>query len=180
MSTVQVQNINHTNGTSATTIASSGIITNGQPVGFCAGGTATQTISNATYTKANLTTTHALGFDTQSGWSDANDYYTVPAGMGGYWLLTAQANWTRSVNFEMCLITTNGDDVTDGSYWLTRGLNGESGDTTNDVSTMASGVFNLSAGDKIAAVFYHTYGSNLDVSNNSTHLRCFLSGWRLF
>lgn len=159
---------------------SGGVITNNSQCGFSAGAGALQTISSGAYTKCTqLSTSHALGFDTYSGWSNSDDYYTIPTGCGGYWLLTGQIQWTRSANLMMVVITTNGDDATDTDGFLTRNLNGESGDTSNDVTVQTTGVFNLSEGDKIALVAYHNYGSDVDISFNTVHLRTSLTGWRL-
>lgn len=159
---------------------SGGVITNNSQCGFCVGRVdSVQGMSSGSYHKMILKSTHSLAFDTQSGWSDANSYYTVPSGMGGYWFLTGCIQFTRSSTFMMAVITKGADDVTDEDYHLFRGGNGESGDTTNDVIVNVTGIANLSAGDKIGLIGYHIHGSNVDSSFNNTHLRTGLTGWRL-
>ena len=86
-SKINVNTIADASGTSALSLSTSGIVTNSVPVGFSAirSGSNQTGIPTGVYTLAEFTVGATGSFDTHNGWSNANHYYTVPAGCGGYW-----------------------------------------------------------------------------------------------
>ena len=168
-----------TNSNSALTIDSSGIVTPSKSIGFMAvlpaSGT---TVATGTYTKISLLSTHPRAFDPQNGWSNTNYYYTIPTGMGGYWLFTAHIEMSIVSGATRCVISTTATTATN-SNWLFYGHTGDSTTSSNNDGASCSGIANVSAGTIIKMEGYHTYGSNQTAHGHDNYGRTYLSGWRL-
>lgn len=89
-SVLKVNEIQHTGGTSAMTIDSSGVMNLGQKVGWHIYGT-TDNGSTVTHSPVRF---HTVDFDYQNGWSSTNYEYTI--GKAGLYLI----GWTQSQDIE--------------------------------------------------------------------------------
>ena len=132
-------------------------------VGCLATISGTQTISNATQTKKTFTGTDI--FDTD-GFHDpaSNDTrITIPAGLGGYYLISAKSTWNNSTNGRRIIYITknNGAALTSSEGFST---------ATNTVypTSNTQVVANLSAGDYVEVEIYQSSGGNLDTDNGPT------------
>jgi hypothetical protein len=86
-SKIGVQNIAHTNGTNAMTIASDGGVTfANSPLAFFSISGASVT-TNQSFNKIQYST---VVLDTKSGWDSSNKWWEVPASGAGYYHITAQ------------------------------------------------------------------------------------------
>ena len=86
MSTLKVQNIQHTNATTGLQIADNGIVTQSALPLFMVDLTADQTgITDNVETKIDF---NDVVFDTDSGWDNTNNRYTVDANSKGYYFVT--------------------------------------------------------------------------------------------
>ena len=88
MSNLLVQNIKHTNGTTAQSVDSTGRITLPNIEAFYAINPSAQTISNQTWSKVNVTSTQ---YSRGTGWNTSDARYTAP--------ITGLYSFTTSVNF---------------------------------------------------------------------------------
>mgnify|MGYP003111205322 FL=1 len=171
-----------TNGNSALTIGSTGIVSQGTPVGFSVAlnGGSNQAISNQTYTKAQFLydSTNTRNFDTHSGWSNSNYYYTVPAGCGGYWMLSAWAEMSDLGTQNLMVISKNTGVGSSGNF-LARISEGESPSSTSNTGMYLSLVANLSDGDIVKTEVYHNVGSSANLLEVGNYLRSAMQGWRL-
>lgn len=179
-SIIGVQELQHTNGTSAATIASSGIVTNSTPVGFLVDLQANQTgLTDNAYTLIQFQTGGTFSFDTHSGWSNSNYYYTVPTGCGGYWLLTLFIELDVTGTYSIALIskTATAGVLANG---IARGAVVEntsfSGNPTPQITTLV----NLSDGDIIKGEAFHNYGSSRTAQGSTNVLKSSFQGWRIF
>jgi hypothetical protein len=99
-SKIGVQNIAHTNGTVAATVASSGVVALTSPLPVTSGGTginsslaffsisgSASTTTNTSFNKIQYST---VVLDTKSGWDSSNKWWEVPASGAGYYHITAQ------------------------------------------------------------------------------------------
>ena len=181
MSTLNVTNINNPGGTSALVIDGNGVITPSKSIGFMAlmGQSSPTSLSSSTYTKIELVSSHTRGFDPQSGWSNTNYYYTIPSGMGGYWLFSAVIEMSVTSPATRCVISTTATTVSDGSNWLFYGHAGQDATSANNDGASCSGIANVSAGTIIKMDGYHAYGNTQPVAGHDTYGRTYLSGWRL-
>ena len=167
----------------AFTIASSGIVTNAKPVGFSVSKRdgSDQSISNATYVKLEFTyeSSNTNHFDTHSGWSNSNHYYTVPAGCGGYWMLSS---WVElaAIGTSNILAISKTTSVGSSSNFIGRITEGENTATTANGGLYLNVLANLSDGDIIKSEVYHTYGSSVSAFEVGNYLRTAMQGWRLF
>ncbi len=175
-----VQTIQHPNGTDALTIGTGGITTNSKPIGFSVKlETSQPSIATATYTKIQFQSGGTRTFDTHTGWSNSNYYYTVPSGCGGYWSLgmVFELDVTGTQNFA---IISTGTAVGTGANFLARSIFSGDGSTSVNVTPQVYGVVQLNDGDIIKGEVYHNYGSNRSVLANSAFNRSVLYGWRMF
>ena len=182
MSTLNVTNVKAADGTSGLSIANTtGIVTLSKSIGFMAAiGASSQTsLPTSTYKKIELVSTHPRGFDPQSGWSNTDYYYTIPSGMGGYWLLSAHIEMSVLSPATRCIISTTATTDQSGSNFLFYGHSGDHTTNTNNGGGSCSGIANLSAGTIIKMEGYHAYGSTQTVAGHDTYGRTYLSGWRL-
>ena len=167
-------------GVSSISIASSGIVTNSTPVGFAVDLQANQTgLTNDAYTLIEFQTGGTFAFDTHSGWSNSNYYYTVPTGCGGYWLLTLFIELDVTGTYSLALIskTATAGVLANG---IARGSVVEntsfSGNPTPQITTLV----NLSDGDIIKGEAYHNYGSSRTAIGSTDVLKSSFQGWRIF
>jgi hypothetical protein len=167
----------------AFTIASSGIVTNAKPVGFSVSirGGSNQSISNTTYTKLEFTyeSSNANHFDTHSGWSNSDHYYTVPAGCGGYWMLSSWVELASTGTSNILAISKTASIGSSGNF-IGRITEGENAATTANGGLYFNVLANLSDGDIIKSEVYHNYGSNVNALEVGNYLRTAMQGWRLF
>jgi hypothetical protein len=179
-SIIGVQELQHTNGTSAATIASSGIVTNATPVGFVVDVQTDQSgFTDGAYTKVPFQLGGTFTFDTHSGWSNANSYYTVPTGCGGYWFLNVFIELDVTAQTGAAIITKT---ATAGSFnnAIARGYISEDANTANNPTIGIQTVANLNDGEIIKAELFHNYGSSRSVKGNTVALITSFQGWRLF
>jgi len=179
-SIIGVQELQHTNGTSAATIASSGIVTNSTPVGFAVDLQANQTgLTDNVYTLIQFQTGGTFSFDTHSGWSNSNYYYTVPTGCGGYWLLTLfiELDVTAALSAALISKTATAGSVSNG---IARGLVSENTNTANNPTAQITTLANLSDGDIIKGEAFHNYGNNRSALGSTDVLKSSFQGWRIF
>lgn len=160
-------------------INSAGIITPTKPIGFTAILDADQSLSNQTYTKLNLKASHDRGFDTESGWSDSNYYYTVPAGAGGYWMFHAHLEMAVTSGATIIVVSKTSEAAGTTANWLMRSYSGDSTTSGNNDGSSCSGIFEIADGDIIKAEGYHSYGSSQVAEAITGYARTWLSGWRL-
>ena len=135
------------------------------------GGPGTQTLASAAWSVLSTSTLDAVDIDTHAGLSGSGDAtYTVPAGMGGAWCLTA-----------FCTLTA----LSDGTKMVTMvAVNGArallmgrgTGGSTDTAGFGGSGILVLSPGDVLRVEVYHN--SSNGTTNGSTGYQHF-SGFRL-
>lgn len=179
-SIIGVQELQHTNGTSAATIASSGIVTNSTPVGFVVDLQANQTgLTTNAYTLIQFQTGGTFSFDTHSGWSNSNYYYTVPTGCGGYWLLTLFIELDATATLSGALIskTATSNDVTNG---IARGLVPENINTASNPTAQITTLAYLNSGEIIKGEAYHQHGNDRTAIGSLSVLKSSFQGWRIF
>ena len=167
----------------AFTIASSGIVTNAKPVGFSVSirDGSGQSISNTTYTKLEFTyeSSNTNHFDTHSGWSNSDHYYTVPAGCGGYWMLSSWVELAAKGTSNILAISKTASIGSSGNF-IGRITEGENAATTANGGLYVNMLANLSDGDIIKSEVYHNYGSAINALEVGNYLRTAMQGWRLF
>ena len=165
-----------TGANSALTIASSGIITNGQPVGFKIRMQNSQAVTTGTLTKVQFDSTV---FDTKSGWDATNYKYTIPSGLAGYWMFYAhlEGNNTGTENV-MYLSKVNAPSASSDYY--ARIVQGENATTAQNLGIQIVSMLNLSAGDDVYVHFQHNYGSNVNLLQIADYDRSYFLGWRMF
>ena len=181
-SLLKVENIQHTNGTGGLTISSGGVVSQSTPVGFSVAlnGGSNQTISTGTYTTAQFLydSTNTRNFDTHSGWSNSNYYYTVPAGCGGYWMLSAWGEMSDMAVQNIMAISKTATAGSSGNF-IARISEGESPASTANAGMFMSVIASLSDGDIVKTEFYHNKGSNVELQEVGNYLRSAMQGWRL-
>ena len=133
---------------------------------FIAYSTTGQSISNNTETKIIY---ENEDLDTNSAYDNSTYRFTVPAGEGGAYQITASAGIQSSAyitEFTMYI------KINDSVYIL-----GGDGEGANYPYALATGVVNLSAGDYVEAYCYHIYGSS--VTTQTSREANFFSGYKL-
>ena len=177
-----VQTIQHTNGTDALTIGTGGIISQSAPVGFSVSINegSNQPITTGAYAKLQFTynSSNAFHFDTHSGWSNSNYYYTVPTGCGGYWLLNTIVEMSDSGTQNLVVISKNAG-VGSNSNFIARLSAPSDTSMTGNTGHNLSCIVNLSDGDIVKSEVYHNYGSNVNALEVGNYLRTGMQGWRL-
>ena len=130
-----------------------------QAIGASVYPSAQQTIANVTFTNVNWDTE---SYDT-NGFHDNsinNDRFTIPAGFGGKYLLTANATWvSNSVGERILVFTKNGSQA---GGWV-RALNGSS----EALGQSTTFVLDLSPGDYVGVQVYQTSGGNLNLHESA-------------
>jgi len=167
-------------GVSSISIASSGIVTNSTPVGFVANLQSNQTgLTDDAYTLIQFQTGGTFSFDTHSGWSNSNYYYTVPTGCGGYWLLTLfiELDVTAATVAALISKTATAGSISNG---IARGLVAENTNTANNPTAQITTLVNLSDGDIIKGEGFHNYGSDRTALGSTTAMKSSFQGWRIF
>ena len=179
-SIIGVQELQHTNGTSAATISSAGIITKPQTPAFRVTASAGQSLSHATFTKLafNTKTGSQHQFDTGGNWNTTNYDFTAP--VSGVYFFKGQFFASVSTNraaFNILIDTGSGFDITDSNSYLTQELS--AGISANGGGVYSgSAVAYLTAGHKIAAYGYQEQGSATTTNANAwlTHFSGYLVG----
>lgn len=169
-----------TGTTTAMTVASSGIVTNSTPVGFAVDLQANQSgLADNTYSLVEFQTGGTFSFDTHSGWSNSDYYYTVPNGCGGYWLLTlfVELDVTASVSAALISKTATAGSTSNG---IARALVAENTNTSSNCSPQVTTLVNLSDGDIIKGEVYHSYGDSRTAQGSTDVLKSSFQGWRIF
>jgi hypothetical protein len=116
---------------------------------------ATQTISNTTDTVLNFSGTDTYDTDGFHDTSTNNSRITIPAGLGGYYLIYGLNTWdVNATGRRFCELKKNGTKI------LTS--NGFAPNSTAAPSNMISIVLNLSAGDYMEYQVWQSSGGNLD------------------
>ena len=130
--------------------------------------TSAQSFSNNTYTKVAFDT---AVIDTDSGFDNSNDRWTVPTGKGGKYLIAYQMMYSSGSSFNINVHTrVNGATNSGFSYW---GKNVYY-DGLNNTSVMT-----LSAGDYIELWSKQASGSSVDSYYFDQGITLFLSGYRI-
>jgi len=180
-SVLKVENIQHTNGTGGLTINSTGVVVQAAPVGFSVSlNDGNQAISTGTWTKAHflLDSSNTRTFDTHSGWSNSNYYYTVPTGCGGYWMLSAWVEMADMGTQNFLAISKN-TGVGSNANFIARISEGESPANTANAGMYLSLVASLSDGDIVKTEVFHNTGSDNNMQEFNGFLRSAMQGWRL-
>lgn len=178
-SIIGVQELQHTNGTSAATISSAGIITKPQTPAFRVTQSSSQTLAHATVTKLTFNTkTGGRNFDTGGDWNTTNYEFTAP--VDGVYFFKGQffaSVSTQRASFAILIDTGSGFDTSDGSTYLTQELMAGTSSVGGGVYS-GSAVAYLTAGHKIAAYGYQEQNSNSATNASAwlTHFSGFLVG----
>lgn len=188
-SKINVNTIADAGGTSAFSLATSGIVTNSVPVGFSAirSGSNQTGIPTDQYTLAEFTVGATGSFDTHNGWSNANHYYTVPAGCGGYWFLHGFVEFDVApldgyIALTKTAATGSGNITTTAMARSSYAIS--SADSSNPTFSYTF-LSSLSVGDIIKTEVYHNWGSSRSImappaGSTEGYVRCAMQGWRLF
>ena len=130
--------------------------------------TSAQSFSNNTYTKVAFDT---AVIDTDSGFDNSNDRWTVPTGKGGKYLIAYQMMYSNASSFNINVHTrVNGATNSGFSYW---GKN-HYYDGLNNTSVMT-----LSAGDYIELWSKQASGGSVDSYYFDQGITLFLSGYKI-
>jgi hypothetical protein len=120
---------------------------------------ASQTIPNTTDTVLNFSGTDTYDTDTFHDTTTNNSRITIPAGLGGYYLIYGLNTWdVNATGRRFCELKKNGTKI------LTS--NGFGPNSTAAPSNMISVVLNLSAGDYMEYQVWQSSGGNLDTFGN--------------
>ena len=171
-----------TNGNTALSIGSTGIVSQGTPVGFSVSirDGSNQTVSNTTYEILECTyeSSNTRHFDTHSGWSNSNHYYTVPTGCGGYWMLHAWVELNLlPTQAHLAISKTTGVGSSGNFIGRISFANNTTG--SPNPGLYFNSIANLSDGEIVKAEIYHNYGSDAAALEIGSYLRCAMQGWRL-
>lgn len=179
-SIIGVQELQHTNGTSAATISSAGIITKPQTPAFRVTQSSSQTLAHATVTKLtfNTKTGSQHQFDTSSNWNTTNYEFTAP--VSGVYFFKGQffaSVSTQRAAFNILIDTGSGFDTTASNDYLTQELTLGTASVGGAVYS-GSAVAYLTAGHKVAAYGYQEQGSSSATNASAwlTHFSGFLVG----
>ena len=189
-SKINVNTIADASGTSALSLSTSGIVTNSVPVGFSAirSGSNQTGIPTGVYTLAEFTVGATGSFDTHNGWSNANHYYTVPAGCGGYWNIHGFVEFDVSPLDGYIALTktaTSGSSSITSTCMTRAAFTISSADASNPTFSYTF-LASLSDGDIIKTEVYHNWGSDRSImappagTTTEGYVRCAMQGWRLF
>ena len=168
MSTLGIENIEHTNGTNAMTVSSSGVVTTGVKHAFYMYRSTAQTINHAT--SFQLIQFNATRINEGNGvTTGTNARYTVPSGAAGIYVLHAHGR-----------IETG----TDGNATIQMRKNGTAVATTYYYNLYYDGMtvpmlLSLSDGDYVDVYMSNSTGVNINVGAQDAGDTLYFFGYRL-
>ena len=179
-SVLKVNEIQHTGGTSALTIGSTGIISQPNLPVFNVSLSADQTLNDVTTTVLQFNNESNNSFDPEGIWDSSNYKITVDANtLGYYWISVAvYTNSTNTVESGNIYYRKNGAQI----HQFIAGARSSGGSTSQSVIHAGAVVDLTTSGDEFDIV------GNWDVSSGGTttvneltlsQTRCFASGFRL-
>lgn len=123
------------------------------------------TVANAD----TLITWSNADIDTDSGFSNANDSYTIPTGKGGIYNLSLNVGFDYGTRFIIMIFKNNSNFLA---------VDGEEG--SNNAQIGANFIVNLSAGDVLTAKYYSvTNTGNIRYQNNANEYVTRFEGFKL-
>jgi hypothetical protein len=176
-----VQTIQHTNGTDAITIGSTGIISQPNLPVFRVDKTADQTsIADNTET---VVTFDEVTFDPESVWDTTNNRLTVNANTAGYWWFNCTLYTDTNTHAETAQIYFRKNGTREIQFFgCGRSSGGSSGPASDQPIFNGSGILDLtSAGDyfDITIVVDASSGGTTRIDQNNSYNRTFVQGYRL-
>ena len=153
MSNLLVQNIKHTNGTTAMTVNSSGLILPKIPILQVNATNTDQSVSGQTDTKVEWGT---VQIDSLSGWSTSNHRYTPT--VAGYYLVggTIRAGLTSVNDFVSIAVSKNGFDTNDGTDMLRNQFNHQSDTLESSSLPIPTGLMEMNGSGDFIEIFLRT------------------------
>ena len=150
-STLKVNTIQHTGGTTGLTINSNGLVIPKTPILQVAATNTDQSVSGATDTKVEWET---VELDTLSGWSTSNHRYTPT--VAGYYLVggTLRANLATIVNFISIAVSKNGFDTNDGTDMLRGQFNHQSDTISNGSYPIPTGLIEMNGSSDYIEIYF--------------------------
>jgi hypothetical protein len=151
MSNILVQNIKHTNGNTAMTVNSSGLILPKIPILQVAATNTDQSVSASTDTKVEWET---VELDTLSGWSTSNHRYTPT--VAGYYLVggTLRASLSNVHSFISLAISKNGFDTNDATDMLRGQFNHQSDTINNGSYPLPTGLMEMNGSSDYIEIYF--------------------------
>ena len=151
MSNLLVQNIKHTNGNTAMTVNSSGLILPKIPILQVAATNTDQSYTSGNNTKVEWET---VEIDTLSGWSTSNHRYTPT--VAGYYLVggTLRFQVSSTVEFTAIAVSKNGFDTNDGTSMLRTQLNYGADTIDNSSHPIPTGLMEMNGSGDFMEVFF--------------------------
>lgn len=176
-----VQTIQHTNGTDAITVGSTGIISQPNLPVFRVDKTADQ--SGIADNVETLVTFDSVTFDPESVWNTSNSRLTVNANTAGYWWFNCHLFVNVTTHTETAQIYFNKNGVRQIQFFgCGRSTGGSGGPATDTPIFAASGILDLTSSGDYFDVTFQTDCSSSGTSNinmNTSYNRCFIQGYRL-
>tara|TARA_B100002019_G_scaffold280408_1_gene283303 strand:- start:1372 stop:1881 length:510 start_codon:yes stop_codon:yes gene_type:complete len=168
MSTLGIENIEHTNGTSAMTINSSGVVTTGVKHAFYMYRSANQSISHGA--GPTIIQFDASRIDEGGGVTlGSSAKYTVPSGAGGIYVLNGHGRMNTGSDGNVSIgIWVNGSGIVT-SYYENNYYEGMN----------CSSLRSLSEGDYVELRISNSIGSSVNVGGDDQGDNTFLWGYRL-
>lgn len=176
-----VNTIQHTNGTDAITVGSTGIISQPNLPVFLVDKTADQgSIADNTKT---LITFDDVVFDPESVWDTTNNRLTVDANTKGYWWFgaTLYTNSTQNLESAQLYARKNGSEIYT-IFGTARSVGGSGGPSKTEAIYTASFLVDLTtSGDYFDLVLEHdcSSGGTTTVNRSGNQKRTFVQGYRL-
>ena len=161
-SVLKVNEIQHTGGTSALTVASDGII-NPKGCAFYMWQNTAQAISPVTETAIQF---EVEEFDTHGSVVNlAQNRVDFPSGTEGIWFISFTWRLANTVPFRHIAYVNKNNTSSSGSSEYLKFENAQYSQTTGaSASVTASGLISLAAGDYLTFTGYHGYGSARNTS----------------
>ena len=153
MSTLFVNNIKHTGGTTGLTINSSGLVITKTPILQVSATNTDQSVSGGTDTKVEWET---VELDTLSGWSTSNHRYTPT--VAGYYLVggTIRALLSSIVTYISLAISKNGFDTNDGTDMLRQQFNHQNDTINNGSYPLPTGLIQMNGSSDYIEIYFKT------------------------
>ena len=168
MSTLGIENIEHTNGTNAMTVNSSGVVTTGVKHAFYMYRNPTQSITHAS--GFNLIQFNNSRIDEGNGVTlGASARYTVPSGAGGIYVLHCQGRFETGTDGNAAIIMRKNGTAIATTYYYNGYYDGMS------VPMLQS----LSAGDYVDVGMQNSIGSTMNVGTQDQGDTLYFFGYRL-
>ena len=168
MSTLGIENIEHTNGTNAMTVNSSGVVTTGVKHAFYMYRNPTQSITHAS--SFNLIEFNNSRIDEGNGVTlGASARYTVPSGAGGIYVLHCQGRFETGTDGNAAIIMRKNGTAIATTYYYNGYYDGMS------VPMLQS----LSAGDYVDVGMQNSIGSTMNVGTQDQGDTLYFFGYRL-